>query len=154
SVERVVVVPYTRATPAIGRIAKAVDVHEFMARHSPRTIEFAQLPCDHPLYVLDSSGTTGAPKCIVHGAGGTLLQHTKEYVLHVDLAPGDRLFYCASTGWMMWYWLACARASDAALLLYDGSPFLPGAQVLLDLVRDEHASVMGVSAKYLDAISK
>jgi acetoacetyl-CoA synthetase len=154
TLKRVVIVPYTQSSPDCSRIARALDVHEFMAPYEPRTIDFAQLPFDHPLYVLYSSGTTGAPKCIVHGAGGTLLQHMKEQVLHVDLKPGERLFYYTTTGWMMWNWLASALAAEATLLLYDGSPFHPGPEILFDYARDEGTNVMGVSAKYLDAIAK
>ncbi|MGH8665297.1 MAG: acetoacetate--CoA ligase [Burkholderiales bacterium] len=154
SVQQVVIVPYTRRSPDLSRIANAVDIHEWMAPYEARTIEFAQLPFDHPLYVLYSSGTTGAPKCIVHGAGGTLLQHMKEHLLHVDVKPGERLFYYTTCGWMMWNWLASALASEATLLLYDGSPFHPGPEVLFDYARDERANILGVSAKYIDAIAK
>ncbi|MPZ42952.1 MAG: acetoacetate--CoA ligase [Betaproteobacteria bacterium] len=154
SVQQVVIVPYTRRSPDLARIANAVDIHEWMAPYEARTIEFEQLPFDHPLYVLYSSGTTGAPKCIVHGAGGTLLQHMKEHVLHVDIKPGERLFYYTTCGWMMWNWLVSGLASEATLLLYDGSPFHPGPEVLFDYARDEHTTILGVSAKYIDAIAK
>jgi len=154
TLERVVVVPYTQAAPDLGAIAHAIDVHAFMAPYRPRPIAFAQLPFDHPLYILYSSGTTGAPKCIVHGAGGTLLQHLKEHQLHVDLKSGDKLFYYTTCGWMMWNWLASALASEATLLLYDGSPFHPTPAVLFDYARDAGTSVLGVSAKYIDAIAK
>jgi acetoacetyl-CoA synthetase len=154
SVEQVVIVPYTQRLPGLARIAKAVDIHEWMAPYEPCPIEFAQLPFDHPLYVLYSSGTTGVPKCIVHGAGGTLLQHMKEHVLHVDLKPGERLFYYTTCGWMMWNWLVSGLAAEATLLLYDGSPFHPGPEVLFDYARDEGITILGVSAKYIDALAK
>ncbi len=152
--EHVIAVPYTRRSPDWSGIANVVEVHELMGRYAPRTIEFAQLPFDHPLYILYSSGTTGAPKCIVHGAGGTLLQHLKEHMLHVDLKAGDRLFYYTTCGWMMWNWLASGLASGATLLLYDGSPFHPSPATLFDYAQDARMSIMGISAKYIDAIAK
>jgi acetoacetyl-CoA synthetase len=112
---------------------------------------FELFPFDQPLYVLFSSGTTGKPKCIVHGAGGTLLQHLKEHQLHTDLGPGDRLFYFTTTGWMMWNWLVSALASGTSIVLYDGNPFWPGPSALWDLVQEEEVTVFGTSAKYLDA---
>jgi acetoacetyl-CoA synthetase len=154
SVQHVIVVPYTRSDPDIRKVPRALDVHELMNKFEPRTIEFAQLPFDHPLYVLYSSGTTGAPKCIVHGAGGTLLQHLKEHLLHVDLKPGDRLFYYTTCGWMMWNWLASALASEVTLMLYDGSPFHPGPGALFDYADDHGMHVLGVSAKFIDSIAK
>jgi acetoacetyl-CoA synthetase len=117
-------------------------------------LDFAQLPFDHPLYILYSSGTTGAPKCIVHSAGGTLIQHLKEHRLHVDLKPDDRLFYFTTCGWMMWNWLASGLASGATLVLYDGSPFHPGPAALIDLIDGEDIAVFGTSAKYLSALEK
>jgi acetoacetyl-CoA synthetase len=153
-VERTVIVPYTVARPALEGIRGAIDVHEFMAPYAARPIEFARLPFNHPLYIMYSSGTTGAPKCIVHGAGGTLLQHLKEHQLHTDVKPGDRLFYFTTTGWMMWNWLVSGLASGATLLLYDGSPFMRKGNVLFDFAQNARMSVFGTSAKFIDAIAK
>jgi acetoacetyl-CoA synthetase len=154
SVEKTVVIPYTRRDPAIGSIPRAVNVHDFMAPYRPRPIRFERFPFDHPLYILYSSGTTGVPKCIVHGAGGTLLQHIKEHQLHVDLKPAERLFYFTTCGWMMWNWLVTALASRAAIMLYDGSPFVAEGRALFDYADAERMSVFGTSAKFIDHCAK
>ncbi len=154
SVERVIVVPYTQRSPALASVPRAIDVHAFMAPYTARDIEFAQLPFNHPLYILYSSGTTGVPKCIVHGAGGTLLQHLKEQVLHVDIKRGDRLFFFTTCGWMMWNWLASGLAAGSTLLLYDGSPFLGNGNILFDFADAAGMTVFGTSAKFIDAIAK
>jgi len=154
SVERLVVVPYTCATPDLSGLPKAVSVHDFMAPFSAQPLQFERLPFDHPLFILYSSGTTGVPKCIVHGAGGTLLQHLKEHVLHTDIGTGDRLFYFTTCGWMMWNWLVSGLAAGATLMLYDGSPFLAKGTVLWDYAEQEKISVFGTSAKYIDALAK
>ncbi len=154
SVEKVIVVPYTQRSPAIGTVPRALDVHAFMAPYKGRAIEFAQLPFNHPLYIMYSSGTTGVPKCIVHGAGGTLLQHLKEQAMHVDLKRGDRLFYFTTCGWMMWNWLVSGLASGATLLLYDGSPFLDNGNILFDYADAAQMTVFGTSAKFIDAAAK
>jgi len=154
SVQRLVVVPYTREEADLTALPRAQWLAEFIAPYVPGEIEFARLPFDHPLYILFSSGTTGTPKCIVHGAGGTLLQHLKEHRLHTDLKPGDRLFYFTTCGWMMWNWLVSGLASEATLLLYDGSPFYPDGNVLFDYADAEGMSVFGTSAKYIDALNK
>ena len=127
---------------------------EFTAPFAPRDIDFERVAFNHPLYILYSSGTTGVPKCIVHGTGGTLLQHLKEHRLHSDVQPGDRLFYFTTLGWMMWNWLASGLASGAALLLYDGSPFVQRGRILFDMADAEGMTHFGTSAKFIDAIAK
>jgi len=154
SAERVVVVPYLNSAPDLDAIPRAVTLSGFLAPFPPAPIQFEPLPFDHPLYILYSSGTTGVPKCIVHGAGGTLLQHLKEHRLHADVKPGDRLFYFTTCGWMMWNWLASGLASGATLMLYDGSPFFPGGSVLFDYIDAEGINIFGTSAKYLDTARK
>jgi acetoacetyl-CoA synthetase len=154
SLERTVVVAYARARPPLDGVADAIDWRDLVADYEPGEIAFERLPFNHPVYILYSSGTTGVPKCIVHGAGGTLLQHMKEHILHCDIKPGDRVFYFTTCGWMMWNWLASALAAQATLLLYDGSPFYPSGNVLFDYADDERMTLFGTSAKYIDALGK
>ena len=154
SVKRVVVVPLTRESPSLAGLRNASLLPSYLAPHRPGPIAFTRLPFDHPLYIMYSSGTTGVPKCIVHGAGGTLLQHLKEHVLHCDERPGDRVFYFTTCGWMMWNWLVSALATGATLLLYDGSPFHPSGNILFDYADAEGMTLFGTSAKYIDACCK
>lgn len=155
SVEKVIVVPYLNSSTDLADVPKAQSFADFIAPHAQHTeIEFASLPFNHPLYVMYSSGTTGAPKCIVHGVGGTLLQHLKEHQLHSDIRIGDRLFYFTTCGWMMWNWLASGLASGATLLLYDGSPFAQQARALFDFVERSEVTHFGTSAKFIDALGK
>ena len=158
TVERVVVIPYLEATGQgpqdASHIRGAVGWEAFLAPHAAGPIDYVRLPFDHPLYILFSSGTTGIPKCIVHGAGGTLLQHMKEHLLHGDLKAGDRLFYFTTCGWMMWNWLVSGLGAGATLLLYDGSPFIDRGKVLWDFAEAERATHFGTSAKYVDHAKK
>ena len=153
---RVVVVAYADGQPELARLgsraARATAWERFGTRAS--ALEFMTLPFNHPLYILYSSGTTGVPKCIVHGAGGTLLQHQKEHLLHTDLTRDDRLFYFTTCGWMMWNWLVSGLATGATLVLYDGSPFHPHPGALWELAQEERLTIFGTSAKYLTSLEK
>jgi acetoacetyl-CoA synthetase len=153
--------PLTMIVPLLGEadqaaatVGNAVTFEAATARYAVRTLRYERLPFDHPLYILFSSGTTGVPKCIVHSAGGVLLQHLKEHQLHCDVKPGDKIFYFTTLGWMMWNWLVSGPASGATLLLYDGSPFHPDGNVLFDYADAEGMTIFGTSAKYIDALKK
>ncbi|EEG06801.1 acetoacetate--CoA ligase [Pseudogulbenkiania ferrooxidans] len=153
--ERVVVWNYAGGTPELDGIAKVVTWDDFVAAYPAGEIDFAPMPFEAPLTILYSSGTTGQPKCIVHGAGGTLLQHLKEHMLHGDLADGDRLLYYTTCGWMMWNWMVSALAVGATLVLYDGAPLLNDApDVLWRIAEATRLTHFGTSAKYLSALEK
>ncbi len=155
TVERAVVIDYIgEAEEVAGMLRGGVRLSRFLYGHSDHPIEFAQLPFDHPLYILYSSGTTGIPKCIVHRAGGILLKHLAEHVLNTDTKPSDKLFYFSTCGWMMWNWLVSGLAAGATLLLYDGSPFHPSERALFDYADAEGMTIFGTSAKYIDAVKK
>lgn len=153
ALERIVVVPYINLTPNIAALNKATLYAGFI-QSDATTILFEQLPFNHPIYILYSSGTTGKPKCIVHSAGGVLLQHLKELILHTDLTAEDSLFYFTTCGWMMWNWQASALATGATLVLYDGSPFYPKPGSLFDLLQQEQVTVFGTSAKFISSAEK
>ncbi|MEP7062402.1 MAG: acetoacetate--CoA ligase [Betaproteobacteria bacterium] len=154
SVEKVVIVPYLGVTEGLSEVRGAVTWDAFVEPFTPAPIDYLPMPFNAPLYILYSSGTTGVPKCIVHGAGGTLLQHLKEHLLHGDIKPGDRLFYFTTCGWMMWNWLVSGLATGATLMLYDGSPFVQRGRVLWDFAEEERFTHFGTSAKYIDALKK
>ena len=153
SIETVVVVAYGDRQPDLSGIPRSALWNEFAAS-SWGVVEFERMPFDHPLYVLYSSGTTGLPKCMVHGAGGTLLQHYKELLLHTDLKREDRVFYFTTLGWMMWNWLMSALAVGSTIVLYDGAPFPPENDLLWRMAADEGITVFGTSARFLAMCEK
>ena len=155
SLEQVVVVELIASQEPSLSMINAVSYSDLLSEYESVTaIEFAQLPFDHPLYIMYSSGTTGVPKCIVHGAGGTLVQHLKEHQLHCDVTSNDRLFYFTTCGWMMWNWLVSGLASGATLVLYDGSPFASDGKLLLDAIDAEAITIFGTSAKFISSLEK
>jgi len=153
SIEKIVVIPYVDPAPDLSVLDNAVPWDSFSDEQATE-IDFERLPFDHPVYILYSSGTTGVPKCITHGAGGALLQILKEHLLHVDLKRADRLFYYTTCGWMMWNWLVNGLAVGATLVLYEGSPFHPGPDAMFDLIDAEEITVFGTSAKTISAWHK
>ena len=146
-------IPYLDAQTSHS-LPDAIQIADFTRNYSSDSIEYLQLPFNHPLFILFSSGTTGKPKCIVHGAGGTLLQHLKEHRLHVNLKPGDKLFFFTTCGWMMWNWLVTALASEVAIVLYEGSPFFPQPEVFFEYGTQYEINHFGISAKYIDFLMK
>ena len=165
SLEAVIVIGYVEPEPNLSAVPGARRYGDILAEASgarasgarapgAEVPEYKALPFSHPLYIMYSSGTTGVPKCIVHGAGGTLIQHLKELQLHCDIKPGDAMFYFTTTGWMMWNWMVSALALGATLVLFDGSPFHPDPGVLWRIAERENLAVFGTSAKYLSALEK
>jgi acetoacetyl-CoA synthetase len=152
SIEKVVVVPYTEQEPDISAVPNAVHYEAFKSPQAGLDIDFEQLPFDHPLYIMYSSGTTGLPKCMVQSAGGILVHHLKELMLHTDLKRKDTIFYFSTCGWMMWNWLTSSLAVGATLVLFDGNPFHPNAGALWEMAQDEKITVFGTSAGYIAAL--
>ena len=152
SIEKVVVVPYTEQKADISGIPNAVHYNDFKSSESNLDIEFEQLPFDHPLYIMYSSGTTGLPKCMVQSTGGILIHHLKELMLHTDLKREDTIFYFTTCGWMMWNWLTSSLAVGATLVLFDGNPFHPHPGALWEMAQEEKITVFGTSAGYIAAL--
>ena len=152
SIEKTVVVPFTRDDVDIGGLGNGVMWQDIMVPNA--CLNCTPTEFNHPLYIMYSSGTTGVPKCIVHGAGGTMIQHIKEHSLHCDIGPEDRVFYFTTCGWMMWNWLVSALTAGATIILYDGSPFLDDGRGLWKMAEDEAVTVFGTSAKFISALEK
>jgi acetoacetyl-CoA synthetase len=154
SLKKVIVVSYTREKPDIAQIPNSAHYADFISREKNLEIRFEQLPFDHPLYIMFSSGTTGKPKCMVQGAGGVLINHLKELLLHTDLKRSDTIFYITSCSWMMWNWLLSSLAVGATIVLYDGNPNYPDAGAMWKLIQDERVTIFGCSASYIHFLKK
>ena len=154
SVQKVIVVPYSEIAPDISSIKNAKIFSDFVRGCLAKDIDYEYVPFNHPLYILYSSGTTGKPKCIVHGGGGILLKHTVEHTLSTDVKEGDRIFWFTTCGWMMWNWIVSGLAFGATILLYDGSPFYPNGNIIYDFAEAERMTLLGTSAKFIDACKK
>lgn len=154
SLEKAIIVPYAAEEADLKDLPNPSYYDDFLGSAEIPSLEFEQLPFDHPLYIMYSSGTTGAPKCIVHGAGGTLLQHIKELALHTDLKRDDIIFYVTTCGWMMWNWLVSSLTLGATILLYDGSVFYPEPGALFKLAEETGMTIFGTSARYLSALEQ
>jgi len=152
SLKKVVVVSYTDEKPDLSHIPNAVRYDDFLAREKQPTLQFEQLPFEHPVYIMFSSGTTGKPKCLVQGAGGILINHLKELLLHTDLKREDRIFYITTCSWMMWNWLISSLGVGATIILYDGNPAHPDVGAMWKLTQDEKISIFGLSASYVNAL--
>jgi acetoacetyl-CoA synthetase len=150
SLEKIVVVPYIQEEPDVSRIPNAVLYRDFVTKEKGLEISFEQLPFDHPVYIMFSSGTTGKPKCMVQGAGGVLINHLKELILHTDLRREDRIFYITTPSWMMWNWLLSSLAVGATVVLYDGNPNYPDWGAMWKIVQDEKITIFGCSATYIN----
>lgn len=153
SLQKVILVPYTPDHKPQS-LEKSVAWAEALAAYQAKKIEYTRVSFNQPLFIMFSSGTTGKPKCIVHGYGGTLLQHVKEHRIQSDVCPKDRMFYFTTCGWMMWNWLMTGLASGATLCLYDGSPFAPNGNILFEYAEDVDFTLFGTSAKYIDTLHK
>ncbi|MDA8637793.1 acetoacetate--CoA ligase [Rhodospirillales bacterium] len=154
SLVKTVMLPYGDLDADIGSIQNAVTFADATQDITPTDVSFKQLPFDHPLYIMFSSGTTGAPKCIIHSQGGTLLKHASEQPIQCDVRKDDRVFFYTTCGWMMWNWLATNIAWGATLILYDGSPFYPSGEAMFTLADTEKMTLFGTSAKFIDALNK
>jgi len=154
SIEKVIVVPYTEKSPDISKVPKSILFDDYISVKTKSEIQFEQLPFDHPIYIVFSSGTTDKPKCVVHRAGGILLQHLKELMLNTDMKREDIIFYFTTCGWVMWNWLVSSLSQGASIVLYDGSPFFPDEAALFELIRDERVDIWGTSPRYLSTIEK
>jgi len=154
AIAKIIVIPLLDKEPDLSDLPQAVSLAAFMEDAPRETLKFEQLPFDHPLYIMYSSGTTGVPKCIVHGAGGTLLQQMKEHRLHTGIGSDDVVFYYTTCGWMMWNWLVAGLACEATIVLFDGSPFAGEGRMLIDAIDEEKISIFGTSAKFIAALEK
>jgi len=154
TIEKVVVVAYAEKRPNISRLPNAVHYQDFKSAQANLKIEFTPLPFEHPLYIMYSSGTTGLPKCMVQSAGGILINHKKELMLHADLKREDKIFYFTTCGWMMWNWLVSSLSVGATLVLYDGNPFHPHPGALWQMAQEVGVTIFGTSAGYIAALQK